>query len=74
MLFWIGLIVGVIIGVIAKTIISRNASVGTICVYENDDDCAEPYMFLVLDREVGTLLNHGKVVLKIERRQNPTPK
>lgn len=74
MLFLIGLIVGVIIGIIVKVILSRNAPTGTIRVYENDDDGGDPYMFLVLERNVDYLLDRKKVVLKIEQRQNPAQK
>lgn len=72
--FWIGLIAGIIIGFVVKVLISRNAPVGTICVYENDDDDGEPYMFLVLERDIGYLLSRKKVTLKIEPRQNPAQK
>lgn len=74
MLFWIGLIVGIVIGMVAKVLVSRNAPVGTICVYENDDDGDEPYMFLVLERDIGYLLNRKRVTLKTELRQNPAQK
>ena len=73
MLFLIGFIAGIAVGAIARAIISRNAPVGTICVYENDDG-GEPYMFLVLERDVGRLLARKKVTLKIEQRQNPAQK
>lgn len=74
MLFWVGLIVGIAVGVVAKVLISRNAPVGTICVYDNDDNGGEPYMFLVLERGVEYILNRKKVTLKIEQRQNPAQK
>lgn len=73
MLFWIGLIVGIVVGYIVRALISRNAPAGTICVYENDDG-GEPYMFLLLERDVGYLLGRKKVTLKIEQRQNPAQK
>ena len=74
MLFLIGFIVGVAVGVIARAIISRNAPVGTICIYENADDGEAPYMFLVLERDVSRLLDRKKVTLKIDQRQNPAQK
>lgn len=74
MLFWIGLIVGVVVGVMLKALISRNARVGTICVYENDEDGGEPYMFLVLDRDIGYVLDRKAVTLEVEQRQNPAQK
>ena len=74
MLFWIGLIIGIVIGVIVKIIISRNSPVGTIFVYENDEDGGEPYMFLALERDIGYLLGRRKIVLKIEQKQNPAQK
>lgn len=70
MLFWIGLIVGTAVGFSIKAFTERGKPVGTICVYPNDDD-GEPYMFLVLERDVGYLLHKKRVVLKTEERQNP---
>lgn len=74
MLFWIGLIVGVVVGVVLKALISRNARAGTICVYENDEDDGEPYMFLVLDRDIGYVLDRKAVTFEVEQRQNPAQK
>lgn len=73
MLFWIGFIAGIAIGFIVKTLISRNAPVGTICVYENDDG-GKPYLFLELERNVGYMLDQKRVALKVEQRQNPAQK
>lgn len=73
MLFFIGIVVGIAVGVTVKHLFSQNKSVGTICVYENDEG-GEPYMFLVVDRDIGYLLNRKRVLLKIERRENPAQK
>lgn len=73
MLFLIGFIVGVAVGVGVKIIFSHNKPVGTICVYENDEG-GEPYMFLVVDRDIRYWLDRKTVRLKIERRENPAQK
>ncbi len=74
MLFWIGLIIGVVLGVAIKTVISRQKPVGSICVYDNEDDDKKPYMFLVLDRGADEVFSRGYVMLKIEKRHTPTQK
>lgn len=73
MLFLIGIVVGIAVGVTVKHLFSQNKPVGTICVYENDEG-GEPYMFLVIDRDIGYLLNQKRVLLKIERRENHAQK
>lgn len=74
MLFWIGLIVGTVIGFLIKASTERRKSVGSICVYQNDEEDGKPYMFLVLERDVGDLLKMERVVLKVEMRDNPARK
>lgn len=73
MLFFIGIVVGIAVGVTVKHLFSQNKSVGTICVYENDEG-GEPYMFLVVDRDIRYWLDRKTVRLKIERRENPAQK
>lgn len=73
MLFFIGFIVGIAVGVTVKVIFLHSKPVGTICVYENDEG-GEPYMFLVVDRDISYLLSRKRVLLKIERRENPAQK
>ena len=74
MLFWIGLVVGTVIGFLIKTLYKHSKPVGTICVYENDEDGGEPYMFLLLEQDVRNLLDKKRVVLKTEKRDNPARK
>lgn len=73
MLFLVGFIVGVAIGIASKVIFSHSKPVGTICVYENDEG-GEPYIFLVADRDIRYFLNRKTVLLKVERRENPAHK
>ena len=69
-MLWIGLFVGLALGFVIWAVIAYRSPVGTICVYENEDG-GEPYMFLVLERDVSDVLGQKRVVLKIEVCDNP---
>lgn len=69
-MLWIGLFVGLALGFVIRTVIACRSPVGTICVYDNEDD-GEPYMFLVLEHDVETVLKMRTATLKIEARDIP---
>lgn len=70
-MLWIGLVVGIIIGFLIKTLFEHRKSVGTIYIYPNDEPNNEPYIFLELEQDVKYLLNKKSIVLNVKECQNP---
>lgn len=66
----IGLILGIAIGLIAKTVADRSSSAGSIYIYKGEPD-ENPYMFLAVSGGIEKFFKKRYIVLKIELKNKP---
>jgi len=67
-IFFMGLIIGIAVGIVAGLIFAHHPNIGFLVVDESDTYEPRPHLFLELEKDLDTLNKSKKVILKVKKK------